>query len=333
MHDVPTISPRSDPTGSFDPTRSTYPSRLESYKDRPSSSAKTLDDGLKRGNLPSGDERVQLTTPINTEAPVEHEYLGSTSSEKPNSLLVEPLINRLEYDERTPTTSDATSFQTALEGDQSVDEQRSIAETETATETGRNTIGRVSDGRVDSRSVQPSEARLPSIPLADLAPLRNLLQHATTARECQMILSAVLTQWGVPQTSSDIPQPSPESRVAAWLLAGRDGPDVTDTPTSSAFSRTANDGLVTPTQDIRLFSVTKEPSSKDAAEIHGHEEEEYLRSETTSEAWSSREDLHEGLQPSFAQSAGRMLPVKLQSGVKQMTTAIQENVQSVTLGA
>ncbi len=65
----------------------------------------------------------------------------------------------------------------------------------------------------------------PTIPLQNLASLRGLLAHATTANECRMLVNAVLLLWKVPK-DNDAAE-SPESRVAAWLLAGRDGPPAT----------------------------------------------------------------------------------------------------------
>jgi hypothetical protein len=62
------------------------------------------------------------------------------------------------------------------------------------------------------------------IPLIDLVPLRHLLDDATSVRECQLLLSSVLSQWGVPSGAGGAGAPDPESRIAAWLLAGRDGP-------------------------------------------------------------------------------------------------------------
>lgn len=60
-----------------------------------------------------------------------------------------------------------------------------------------------------------------SIPLSDLLPLRHLLDNATSTRECQLLLDAILSQMGVPRAGEIS---TPEDRVAAWLLAGRDGP-------------------------------------------------------------------------------------------------------------
>ncbi|GMK56805.1 hypothetical protein CspeluHIS016_0306450 [Cutaneotrichosporon spelunceum] len=51
------------------------------------------------------------------------------------------------------------------------------------------------------------------VALTDLTPLRTLLDHATTARECQLLLDAILSQIGVPHQGET-------DRVAAWLLGG-----------------------------------------------------------------------------------------------------------------
>lgn len=75
-----------------------------------------------------------------------------------------------------------------------------------------------SENRSLSRSSMTSEG---SIPVSDLLPLRHLLDHATSARECQLLLDAILSQLGVPRTGDFA---GPEDRVAAWLLAGREGP-------------------------------------------------------------------------------------------------------------
>ncbi|WVQ70129.1 uncharacterized protein L199_008354 [Kwoniella botswanensis] len=73
------------------------------------------------------------------------------------------------------------------------------------------------------------EGPSPSIPINDLVPLRKLLDHATSVRECKLLLDAILSQFGVPRQSlSDDKtgqvEVGPEDRVMAWLLAGRDGP-------------------------------------------------------------------------------------------------------------
>jgi hypothetical protein len=107
-------------------------------------------------------------------------------------------------------------------------------------ETDSNTNGAASAGidetaqedtagsRVDEIAPRPSPPRddavasptEPVIALRELASLRQLLAHASTADECRLLVNAVLAQWKVGDWSVH----TPESRVAAWLLAGGDGP-------------------------------------------------------------------------------------------------------------
>ena len=207
------------------------------------------------------------------------------------------------------TTSDAGSFRTAEEGDDTLDDKSSIISTEAATEIGRAPVASISRERMTAGSSTDVGTTVPSIPLAELVPLRNLLQHATSVRECHMLLSAILTQWHVPLTpDSSGSEPSPETRVAAWLLAGREGPAVIDTPSSSAFSKVDDEEVVTPTQaqSARVASPSALPPFNT-----GVDEEELLTSETSSETSSTKGDLIEGLPPSFAKSAQRMSPVTL----------------------
>jgi hypothetical protein len=68
----------------------------------------------------------------------------------------------------------------------------------------------------------PKPTEDPNIPLRELASLRGLLIHATSANECRLLVNALLSQWRVPMEGEAVE--SPESRVTAWLLAGRDGP-------------------------------------------------------------------------------------------------------------
>lgn len=76
-----------------------------------------------------------------------------------------------------------------------------------------------------------------AVPKRDLVPLRNLLDHATSASECRLLLNAILTQFGVPYSDLESCRSeegkgkgkhtaveTPEDRVVAWLLAGREGP-------------------------------------------------------------------------------------------------------------
>lgn len=79
---------------------------------------------------------------------------------------------------------------------------------------------------------QPPKFSEQSFTVNDLVPLRGLLDHATSARECRLLLSAVLSQWGVPLAEKGA-DTTPESRVTAWLLAGREGPVDTISPTTA----------------------------------------------------------------------------------------------------
>ena len=105
---------------------------------------------------------------------------------------------------------------------------------------------------------------VPSIPLSHLVPMRNLLTHATSAAECRLLVSAMLSQLGVPPLHhSTTDMPTPESRVTAWLLAGTDGPpnppmsflSTIDTPSVSSLSKGDEeeaDEPVTPTVDENM---------------------------------------------------------------------------------
>ncbi|WVQ98691.1 hypothetical protein IAU59_005822 [Kwoniella sp. CBS 9459] len=150
-----------------------------------------------------------------------------------------------------PSPASATSFRTALESSSAdTDEARSVTPRASAAPPFPGTPSSKPDNSPSklphSASKHTSAApQVPSIPLTDLIPLRHLLDHATTARECKMLLSAILTQFGVPLSlpSSSPSKPTtighyaegsapdseeievkPEDRVMAWLLAGRDGP-------------------------------------------------------------------------------------------------------------
>nr|ODN99640.1 hypothetical protein L204_02073 [Cryptococcus depauperatus CBS 7855] len=76
---------------------------------------------------------------------------------------------------------------------------------------------------------QPTNIALkePTIALKELVPLRHLLDYATSATECRLLLDAILTQYGVPVIPTEKQRDqleTPEARVSAWLLAGREGP-------------------------------------------------------------------------------------------------------------
>lgn len=161
-----------------------------------------------------------MPTPINTLSPREVDTAPSPMRPTPSTAY-------------SNFTSDAVSFRTASEG--TAPAQQDEPTTHEAT----------------SDKHQPTADR-PSIPLADLIPLRGLLQHATSARECQLLLSAILSQLRVPHSQSSFDEViDPESRVTAWLLAGREGP--VDYPLQSPRSimtsttDTAGEKLSTPT--------------------------------------------------------------------------------------
>ncbi|WVQ78066.1 hypothetical protein IAT38_000147 [Cryptococcus sp. DSM 104549] len=196
--------------------------------------------------------------------------------------------------------SDAVSFKTADEGSEAEAEvetgplkgveddvstkavEDGVAESEAATSVpSPNAPG------VDSPATTPKEAvshtsapAEPSILLKDLAPLRNLLDHATSARECRLLLSAILTQYGVPQISASSETAEsgvaglegqgavkPEDRVLAWLLAGREGPvgDVhlakgeVEVEEEEGEGGSREDQVVTPTQGEHSPSPLGEP--------------------------------------------------------------------------
>ncbi|WVW83132.1 hypothetical protein I302_105150 [Kwoniella bestiolae CBS 10118] len=120
----------------------------------------------------------------------------------------------------------------------------------------------------------PKEVEIPTIPLHDLIPLRRLLDHATSAGECRLLLDAILSQYGVPRES---PSPDgsragqegmgikvgPEDRVLAWLLAGRDGP-VGDI---SVTEHNAGEGSLSPIPPLQSDQTEAIPRSQDGTTI------------------------------------------------------------------
>jgi hypothetical protein len=116
--------------------------------------------------------------------------------------------------------SEGASFTTASEGDRDIPpaEQAQVEEkpiVDTDTQPGPTLV---------PAPAAASQAQEHSIPISDLVALRGLLAHATTAKECQLLLNAILSQLGVPCSSENGETIDPEARVTAWLLAGREGP-------------------------------------------------------------------------------------------------------------
>ncbi|RXK36716.1 hypothetical protein M231_06023 [Tremella mesenterica] len=201
----------------------------------------------------------EITTPL----PAVH-FKESTSASDPDASALEPPSALSTGHDKY--SSDANSFQTAEEGDS--DSSPTALEpvtTDQSSQTAAPTAVTESEPTtVDTAPVTPPEPVAPSIPLEDLMPLRHLLDHATSARECRLLLSAILTQWGVPQThpEGEWEQPTPEARVTAWLLAGRDGPLNIPLPPSSSSSRPEED-LQTPRAEISVLPLVGDsPSSE-----------------------------------------------------------------------
>lgn len=97
-------------------------------------------------------------------------------------------------------------------------------------------VNSVARGHAAGQEIAPEPATAPigtantsAISLAQLDGLRSILAHATSADECRMLVEAMLSQWRVPRTqggtdgSSGI-EVSPEAKITAWLLSGREGP-------------------------------------------------------------------------------------------------------------
>jgi len=274
------------------------------------------------------DAQSDVNVPVQaseSQAMVKEEEKNEEITPKPNSpvdgkfpaplILAEPILsNHADRSATTVSTSDVHSFITAQEG-----ASTSSLGQESTVEGVPNRAESLPDHiPVQSiTSIHPTNNTLvASIPLSDLTPLRQLLQHATSADECRLLLSAILTQWRVPiaSSSSSLHNPSPEARVAAWLLAGRDGP-IGDTPSSSTFSTSKledDDQVVTPTaaEHVNLPDV----SGESAKAVRGVDDEELISelgiTDDESEASISRDSLEEGLPPSFAKSGLRAAPVR-----------------------
>ncbi|OCF45484.1 hypothetical protein I317_00731 [Kwoniella heveanensis CBS 569] len=195
-------------------------------------------------SLPSASNRPEPTAKRTSEEDLsaERETVPSLAPPVPEPSLHKQrteLISPLQTAPIDPSPASATSFRTALE------RHPAGAEAEEAKTATLRADPLIETSTAKSDRPHPSVS---TIPVADLIPLRHLLDHATCARECRMLLSAILTQFGVPlslpsasasksasaQNASIAAQGmgddevenqvKPEDRVMAWLLAGRDGP-------------------------------------------------------------------------------------------------------------
>lgn len=201
----------------------------------------------------SSERRLRLSSPnSNEKKPL---VIGKTTSITPATTSRTPSKNFSATPFESPTIgspADAWSFTTANEGSDS-ERSPNLARTNPAelrsSESDRQTPVPASCGvpieEFESQSVplpplkQTNEPVTPrdAVPKQDLVPLRNLLDHATSVSECRLLLNAILTQFGVPYPDLEACQgeegkgkgkhgaaETPEGRVIAWLLAGREGP-------------------------------------------------------------------------------------------------------------
>lgn len=201
----------------------------------------------------SSERRLRLSSPnSNEKKPL---VIGKTTFITPATASRTPSKNFSATPFESPTIGSpagAWSFTTANEGSDS-ERSPNLARTNPAelrsSESDRQTPVPASCGvpieEFESQSVplpplkQTSEPVTPrdAVPKQDLVPLRNLLDHATSVSECRLLLNAILTQFGVPYPDLEACQgeegkgkgkhgaaETPEGRVIAWLLAGREGP-------------------------------------------------------------------------------------------------------------
>lgn len=127
------------------------------------------------------------------------------------------------------------------------------------------------------KQTSESVASRDAVPKQDLVSLRNLLDHATSAPECCLLLNAILTQFGVPYSDLESCRSeegkgkgkhtaieTPEDRVVAWLLAGREGPVGSHLPQPQvvvpvpvAEEESKKDGLSNTDQDQLITTPTQ----------------------------------------------------------------------------
>lgn len=200
----------------------------------------------------SSERRLRLSSPNSNE---KKPLIGKTTFITPATASRTPSKNFSATPFESPTIGSpagAWSFTTANE-DSDSERSPNLARTNPAelrsSESDRQTPVPASCGvpieEFESQSVplpplkQTSEPVTPrdAVPKQDLVPLRNLLDHATSVSECRLLLNAILTQFGVPYPDLEACQgeegkgkgkrgaaETPEGRVIAWLLAGREGP-------------------------------------------------------------------------------------------------------------
>lgn len=228
----------------------------------------------------SSESRVRLSSPNNNEKkPL---VIGKTTSTTTATTFLTPSKNLSVTPFESPTVGSPAgtlSFTTANEGsdgERSPILARTKPEEQRSSESDQPTLIPASSG-VPTEEVGPQSVSLipreltsepvtprDAVPKQDLVPLRNLLDHATSASECRLLLNAILTQFGVPYPDLEPGQGEgkrggvemPEGRVIAWLLAGREGP--------------VGDYLRQP-QAVVPVSVAKEDDKKDDTSTTDHD--------------------------------------------------------------
>jgi hypothetical protein len=210
----------------------------------------------QRSIRPVVNEIPVLAPPISTAA---DEYVVVNRSDAMPTPIITDSTRELDLpspSRPTPSTaaqshfaSDAVSFRTASEG--TAPPQQEVM------------------GTHEDVSKSDDVKQVPSIPVSDLIPLRGLLQHATSARECQLLLGAILSQLGIPHSDTSQDEViDPESRVTAWLLAGREGP--IDYPSIQSPRSTTATGT---SQSQVLATPTLTHADLDVGKVDGNEQE------------------------------------------------------------
>jgi len=203
----------------------------------------------QRSTRPVPKEIPVLAPPVSTTA---DEYVVVNRSDAMPTPIITDSLRELDHpspSRPTPSTaaqshfaSDAVSFRTASEGTTPPEQEVS--------------------GTHEDVSKSDHVQQVASIPVSDLIPLRGLLQHATSARECQLLLGAILSQLGIPHSDASQDEViDPESRVTAWLLAGREGPidypSIQSPRSTTATGTSHSQVLATPTLTYADLDVGK----------------------------------------------------------------------------
>ncbi|KAL7423917.1 hypothetical protein Q5752_001502 [Cryptotrichosporon argae] len=208
-------------------------SRLSAFSEEQVSPRSPAVPSMLMAMAPDVDEpSTDATTPVAPPSQVDGQVNGSGSRQE----------STVEPDDRSYMTADEGGAEDALD---SVPEAASIRSGHTQSPPAPIAPASPPPATHAIRSASVPNGGVPHIPLADLVPLRSLLEHATSARECRLLLNAILSQWGVP-TAERGARLSPEDRVTAWLLAGHDGP-----ADRNSIGSQATEVLVTPTQHGR----------------------------------------------------------------------------------